>query len=280
MIKGIKTVFVVSLLLMLFHVVSAQTVTQVWTTDTILPIPESVLPLPGKDLLYVSHIDGNPAEKDGKGSIGKLTRDGKIIQVNWVTGLSAPKGMGIYGNTLYVADIDEVVAIDVVSGKVKQRIGVKGATFLNDITIDAGGLIYVSDSRSNKVFVIANGKPATLEDKIQNANGLLWQPEGLYMLSAGKLLFRNNAGQITTIAEGMLPSTDGIERVNGKDFVVSCWSGALYLVTLEGKVNLLLDTQQEKMNTADIGYDDKTKTIFVPTFFTKTVRAYKLNLPE
>ncbi len=265
----------------LFFCISAhaQTVEKLWVTDSIYPVPESVLPHPGKDLLYVSLIDGQPAEKDGKGSIGKLTRDGKLIQLNWVSGLNAPKGMAMYKQNLYVSDVDEAVVIDINTGKIKQRIKVKGATFLNDVTVDAGGLIYITDSRANKVFVIANNEAKLLVDKVENANGILWQPEGLYILSKGNLLYRNNAGQLSTIASGMLASTDGIERVNGKDFIISCWAGALYFVTADGKVTQLLDTQAQQMNTADIGYDDATKTIFVPTFFKKSVVAYRLQLP-
>ena len=58
-------------------------------------------------------LDGAPAEKDGKGSIGKVGLDGKIIQAEWVTGLNAPKGMAITGNSLWVADVDR---LDVVTG--------------------------------------------------------------------------------------------------------------------------------------------------------------------
>ena len=107
-----------------------------WETDTLLKTPESVLFDAKSKILYVSNIDGTPAGKDGKGSIGKVGLDGRIIATDWVTGLHAPKGMGLYKNKLYVADLDEVVVIDVVKAKIIQHIPVEGAVFLNDITID------------------------------------------------------------------------------------------------------------------------------------------------
>jgi hypothetical protein len=47
------------------------------------------------DVLYVSCINGVPADKkDEDGFIAKVGMDGKIINLKWATGLSAPKGMG------------------------------------------------------------------------------------------------------------------------------------------------------------------------------------------
>jgi hypothetical protein len=48
------------------------------------------------------------------------------------------------------------------------------------------------------------------------------------------------------------------------------------LKLLDGTKELLLDTHNEKSNTADISYDASTKTVFVPTFFKKSVVAYQL----
>jgi hypothetical protein len=54
---------------------------KLWKTDIILKVPKSVL-YDGK-VLYVANIDGTqPWAKDGKGSIGKVTLNGKIIAVD------------------------------------------------------------------------------------------------------------------------------------------------------------------------------------------------------
>ena len=59
--------------------------------------------------IYVANIEGDPVGKDGKGSISIIGKDGTITNQNWVTGLNAPKGMGITNGMLYVTDIDELV---------------------------------------------------------------------------------------------------------------------------------------------------------------------------
>jgi len=92
---------------------------KIWETDSVIATPESVLPV--KNILYVSLIDGAGWAADGKGGVGKLTPEGKIIDTVWITGLSAPKGMGISGNKLYVADITEVIVIDIEKGKIEKK---------------------------------------------------------------------------------------------------------------------------------------------------------------
>ena len=49
---------------------------KLWQTDTIVAVPESVLVDAPNNLLYVSLIDGNPWDADGKGGVG---RDGSSL---------------------------------------------------------------------------------------------------------------------------------------------------------------------------------------------------------
>ena len=59
-----------------------------------------------------------PTAKDGEGWISKLSPKGEVLEAKWVTGLNAPKGMRVQGDTLWVSDIDELVAINRKSGKI------------------------------------------------------------------------------------------------------------------------------------------------------------------
>ena len=70
-------------------------------------------------------------------------------------------------------------------------------------------------------------------------------------------------------------STDGVEMVRPNEFVVSCWAGAVYYIK-DGKVQQMLDTRDQKINSADIGYDSKKMIVYVPTFFKKSIVAYEL----
>ena len=69
---------------------------------------------------------------------------------------------------------------------------------------------------------------------------------------------------------------DGIEPVGNGDFILTGWSGYIFYVFADGRIELLLDTHLDKKNSADIGFDPRRKILFVPTFNGKTVAAYRL----
>jgi len=247
-----------------------------WETDTLLKVPESVLYSAANKVLYVANIDGQPWEMDGKGSIGKVGLDGKIIASEWVTGLNAPKGMGIYGSKLYVADVTVIVVIDTRQGKIIERISIDGAQGLNDLTVDNKGVIYVSDSKTKKIHRIEKGKVTTVVENMKGPNGVLAVGSALYATDAGGLYKVEKGGTLVKIADDMEGGTDGIVAVGNGDFIVSCWAGSIWYVHADGRKEHLLDTREQKINSADLGYDPATKTIYVPTFWKNSVVAYRL----
>jgi len=271
-----------SLALVCFSLVSINaqkaTVQKLWATDTILKVPESVLVDDKENCLWVSNIDGASNGKDGKGSISKLSKTGAPINLDWVTGLNAPKGMAKYKQELYVADLTELVIIDIKKGIIKNKIKVEGSVFLNDVTVNKNGAVFVSDSRTGKVHRIENGMVSIEVENLQGPNGLLSIEDQLLILDRGSLLSVTPGGAISKIMDGMDPSTDGIERVAPNQYIVSCWNGIVYFVAAGAQKITLFDTRSEKINSADIGYDAKNKIIYVPTFLKNSVVAYQLQI--
>jgi hypothetical protein len=259
-----------------FFAQAQTTLTQVWATEATIPVPESVFYSATDKLLYVAQIDGKPGEKDGKGAIGKVGLDGKIVELNWVTGLHAPKGMGKLGSKFYVADVTDIVEIDLKSGKILKKYPVEGSKFLNDLTIDTKGNIYVSDSDMHKVHLLKDGKVSTYYETLTRPNGLLAVGSDLLILDSGSLIRLDTNKKPTVLAEGLDKSTDGIEQVKPGEYIVSCWAGAVYYVKSDGSKELILDTRPQTSNTADIGYDPVKKIVYVPTFFKNSVVAYQL----
>jgi hypothetical protein len=248
---------------------------KVWETDTVVAIPESVLSDPSRNILYVSLIDGGPWDVDGKGGVGKLGLDGKHYDGNWIIGLNAPKGLGRFGNRLYVADVSEVVVMDIARGKVEKKIPIAGANGLNDITVDSKGIVYVSDSRAGKVYRIEKDVPALYMDHLDGANGLKASGSNLYILANKAVLIADankNIRKITDLPNG----GDGVEEVGNGDLIVSEWVGFVYYVYADGKKETLLDTHAQKKNTADIHYVPSTHLLYVPGFNAKTVTAYRV----
>lgn len=273
-----KLTLVLSFITLLLSATAQHQLVKLWETDTTLKVPESVLFDGKNNVLYVTNIDGQPWELDGKGSVGKVGLDGKIIAVDWVSGLQAPKGMGLHKNKLYVADLTELVVIDITTGTVIERIVVEGAGGLNDVSADENGTVYVTDSRARRVYEIKDSKASLLLDssKLKGPNGILKHKGSLYVLDAGSMYRMENDGSLTKLAEGMEGGTDGIENVSGGDFLVSTWGGVVYYVNADGTKEVLLDGRPQKINSADIGYDAAKRIVYIPTFWKNSVVAYEL----
>ena len=251
---------------------------KLWETDSVLKVPESVLFDGDNKILYAANIDGtDPWAKDGKGSVAKVGLDGKVIAAEWVSGLNAPKGMGLHKGKLYVADLNELVVIDIAGGKIEKRIVVTGAEGLNDVSVSKNGIVYVSDSKLKKIFVVKDGVTELLLDTLKGPNGVLIRGDDFYLLDAGGMYKMNKDKTLTKITDGMDGGTDGIENISGNDFIVSCWQGVVWYVKADGSKQQLLDSRPDKKNSADIGLDAKNKIVYVPTFWRNTIVAYRVN---
>lgn len=266
------------LLVCLISLSFGQKLEQKWRAEG-FKVPESVLLDAAHNVLYVANIDGTPDGKDGKGFISQLGLDGKVKKLDWVTGLDAPKGMGIYKDKLYVTDITRVDVIDIKTGKVTDKIEIAGAQFLNDISIDAKGTVYISDSSTGKIHTLKGNKPEVyLENaELKGTNGVLAVGDWLYVVDFGnganyKVSKDKKLTKFSTTSEG----ADGVVAVGNGDYIVSNWHGEIYYVDAAGKSTKLIDTKDKKVNSADIEFNSKTKTLYVPTFFDHAVVAYEL----
>ena len=252
--------------------------TKVWESDATLKTPESVRLDAKRKVLYVANIDGDPWTADGKGSVGKVGLDGKVIAAEWVSGLDCPKGMALSddGKWLYVGDCGGLVVIDIKAGKIKNKIAVEGG-LLNDVVNDKG-TIYASDSKGKKVYEFKDGKPSVLLDEkvLKGPNGLLVHNGALYVLDNDSLSRVEADKSLKVLASGMPGGVDGLENVTGDDFLVSVWSGAVWYVKADGSKELLFDGKAVDTKTADIGWDPMAKMVYVPTFFKNTVVAFKV----
>jgi sugar lactone lactonase YvrE len=253
--------------------------TKVWETEATLKVPESVLYDAQRKVLYVSNIDGEPWADDQKGSIGKIGLDGKVIAAEWVTGLSAPKGMALSadGKWLYAADAGGIVVIDIEKGKISRKIAIPEGQQLNDLVSDGKGTLYVSDSKGKKVYAVKGDKATVHLDEavLKGPNGVLVHDGKLYVLDNNSLNLVNDDKSLKVLADGMPGGADGLENVTGDEFIVSVWSGAIWYVKGSEK-QLLFDGKAAETRTADIGWDPATRTVYVPTFFNNTVVAFKV----
>lgn len=252
--------------------------TKLWETPAVFSVPESVCHDPLNNVLYVANINGKPTEKDGNGFISKLSLEGETEVLEWVSGLHAPKGMGVFDNKLFVTDIDRVAEIDILSGKITRFYEFPESKFLNDIAIGLNGAVYISDMMSTRVYRIYDGQAETwLDDEtLTGPNGLFF--EGNELLIGCKKIVRVDTGNkaITLWVENT-GGIDGLEGTGDGRYLFSDWQGSVYLVGEDKNIEKLLDTSGAEINAADIEYIPGLNLLLVPTFFDNRVMAYKLN---
>ena len=261
-----------------------------WETKG-LANPESVVQDPLTGALYVSNVNGAVMQKDGNGFISKLTSDGKISVREWVKGLNGPAGLALHDRTLYVGDIDELVAINVASGEIVKRYPAKGALFLNDVVAAPDGTVYVSDTPTNTIWRLKDGvfEPWLTSDELHGPNGLLVQGDKLIVAAFGKLASEGQKEEkaamlsvniedkkITKFGDGTpIGNLDGLESLIPGVYLVSDWNeGALYRIDSKGKATLLIDLNQ---GSADQTYLPDKKIVIIPMMLDSTLIAYQLD---
>lgn len=254
--------------------------TQVWASDTLMTTCESVLYDEARNTLFVSCINGTPSEKNGTGFIARLDPDGNVQTRKWVTGLNAPKGMGEFGNLLYVTDIDELVIIDIEQGSIVGKIPVDGASFLNDIDVDSDGTVYFSDSDTGILWTYSDGKVSQwITEGLDRPNGIYVEPSRVLLTSSGSedlKVIDKVTGAFESVTAG-IGAGDGIEYT-GKEgyYLTTSWAGEIFLIHPDHSKESLLKTSDQEINSADIGFNQAEQIVYVPTFFDNRVVAYRL----
>jgi hypothetical protein len=265
--------------------------TQLWELDG-FSTPESALPDNVANIIYVSNVAGGPTDKDGNGFISKVTFDGKIDTLEWVKGLNGPKGLAQAKGKLYAADIDQLVEIDIAKGEITARYDAAGAKFLNDAAADSEGRIYVSDMLTNTIWRLdgTNFEKWVEDPALQSPNGLLVEGDKLLVAAWGVMTdgfatkVPGHMVQVSLTDKTISPlgdgtpvgNLDGLEPEGTGTYLVSDWmAGKLYRIDASGKSETLL--QDLGQGSADIGYDQASKTLFFPLMNQNKLRAYKVN---
>ncbi|MCU0419468.1 MAG: ATP-binding protein [Cyclobacteriaceae bacterium] len=257
---------------------SVPTLALKWQTDTLMTTSESVIFDNQNNVLYVANINGNPTGKDGNGFISKVSLEGGIMEHQWITGMDAPKGMGIHQGKLYVTDIDRIHEIDIAAQKIVNTYPVPGAKFLNDITTGSDGSVYISDMDTHEILVLANGTVSKWLTGQPAPNGLLAEGNTLWMALWNDKTVNavDMASKQVTLKADSIENPDGIEAVEDGGYLVSSWNGVITYVAADGKTSVLLDTRADSVSAADIEYIAEKRLLLVPTFFKNTVVAYEL----
>ena len=254
--------------------------------------PESVKWDASSGYWYVSNINGQPPAKDGNGFISRLTKDGAVDSLHFITGgkngvtLNAPKGMAIIGDTLFVADIDAIRAFNKTTGAAIRSwdVSKQGAKFLNDVAATPGGDVYITDTQvafgadgsvshtgTDRIFMISKDRKsasiALQSDSLGRPNGITWDAKGnrFVVVSFGSNALHAwtpGSKDVTTLATGP-GQFDGVEFTSDGRLLVSSWAdSSVSVVTGSSMTHLVTGVEAP----ADIGLDPARGLLAVPLF--------------
>ncbi|HLF58301.1 MAG TPA: hypothetical protein VI732_01600 [Alphaproteobacteria bacterium] len=251
--------------------------------------PESVVFDQREGVFYVSNMNGAADAKDGNGFISKVSSDGRMLDKAWVTGLNAPKGLTISAHKLYAADIDELVEITF-SNRTLKKYPAAGAKFLNDVTSDIYGRIYVSDMLTDTIYRLESKKfaPWVRSPLLASPNGVLAEKDRLVVGSWGVMTngFQTQVpghlvtvslkkGTVAPLGNGApVGNIDGVESDGKGNFFVTDWmAGTLLLVSPSGEAIKVLDLGQ---GAADLTYLPVEKILVIPLMKEGRLVAYEV----
>jgi hypothetical protein len=255
----------------------APTLEKIWETDTLLTANESVVYDKHSNAIYVSCM-GKPADVvDGDGFIAKIDLKGNIENLHWVKGLNCPKGLAIKNNKLFVIDLDELVSIDLPTGKILSKTSITGWKFFNDIDIAKNGDIFLSECYSGEIIRHKSGVSEKYYSSAETS-GL----NGVHVVR-DHLLFNTNDGNVYALSKELQLKivadscfrADGLEQYKS-GFFCSSWQGKIYYFE-EGKpTHTLIDTWGSKQYAGDIDVVENKKMLICPTLMNNKVVGYKI----
>jgi sugar lactone lactonase YvrE len=209
--------------------------------------------------------------------------NGQILSRNSSTGAlsvfasgipSGPHGLEIVADTVYVCDGSTLKAYELQTAAQVFNINL-GATFLNGITHDNSGYLYITDFSAKRIYRF-NTADRTFTVFVSNTGTA--SPNGiLYDAANNRCVFVNwgsaaaikavdlATGLVSTIANTSLGNCDGIAKDNQGNYYVSSWSSTSRITRFSNDFTTSTAVVTTGLsNPADIFYNALTDTLGVP----------------
>lgn len=190
--------------------------------------------------------------------------------------------MLLYKENLFVTDNTDLVIMDPATGKITKRIPAENASFLNDITVDGNGILYISDSGKSSIYkreVSGEISEWMNTGELEFPNGLLAVGEELYIAawggeSGGNILKVNfETKEIEKVSEKGIGNLDGIQQF-GNSFYISDWaSGKIHKIDKNGNIEEVMTSAR---SVGDILFLKKQNQLVLPMNLQNEVWWYQL----
>jgi len=178
--------------------------------------------------------------------------------------------------------------IDIEHGRVTNRYPAEGAQFLNDVTADSEGTVYVTDSATDAVYQFRNG---TFDlwlrgTQIRSPNGIYAEGHQLIIAAAGPEAsdpgserylhtIHTRTKRVRDIPPAdPLGGLDGIEPAEANAWFLTDWPGARVMYFRRGqRASTVLKLTQ---GTADLEYDQDNGILYIPVMMSNRLVAYQV----
>jgi len=249
-----KTLFTFIILSGIITVLQAQNISI--TADKLYP--EGTAYSKKQNTFFVSSIySGQVGTLDFSGKYEPFTQDPDLVasigiladeKSNTLFVTNVDNGVAINTNAATAYKLSEIIGYDLTTGKRKFKVDLGklnegNPNFINDLTLDSEGNLYVTNSFSPVIFKIDKNQKASIFARNEswtgegfNLNGIVYHPDGYLIVAQSNkgLLYRvniKNPADIRTIKADALLGVDGL-ILNGKSelAVVSNKSNKIFQV--------------------------------------------------
>lgn len=233
--------------------------------------PEAVRYDSEQDVYFVSNFN---SREEGDGFITKADAEGTVVDLKFMVGtdeypLNDPRGMFIISDELYVADAQGVFVFNKKTGDLHRFIDFSSFEpgFLNDISADADGTLYVTDTGKTQLYRIVDNTPEIYIESVPiYANGITLDPStNNFVLGSWrgetKIYGFDESGTIKQYADFTGGLFDGLEFV-GENLIVTSQADSSLKHYVPGERDRIMVKTPGR--PADIGLDTKRYRIAVP----------------
>ncbi len=278
-----KTLIPVLMLIVTLSFQSQAQVTKIWAKEAIASNPESIVYDNTRNCCYVSNFGKSPSNgmNYNEDYISSFNLDGELLEKKFVPNLTAPTGLCLFNDILYIVERFGVVKFDLKKNKVETRYRINSTRFLNDVTVDSDENIYVTVSDTNIIYRISNGKVEKWVEGSQfsKSNGILCDGDRIIVGVCS-----DNAIRAVSIADRKITEIvkmgtgsgviDGLRKY-GSDYLVSHYEGIVYLLRNDGSFKEILNTAKEGVSCADFEFIETRNLLVIPTLKNNIVSLYR-----
>lgn len=220
----------------------------------------------------------------GSGSIIAMDDDGNLSEY-MANAFLAPKGLLIHDGALYVTDPTTIHKVDVAQATIIESYAIDGAVGLNDIAITEHGIMFITDTAGNCIFVY---EPASgTQEKI--INPLIEKPNGIvYDRPRWQMFVVNNAHQspilsvdvrdnsVSIFMDTLFSNLDGITIDDLGRIYFSSWSEEMIIEIPQEQNRMITDLNGYK-GAADIYYHKPGNELIVPLLTSNRIERISLD---